>query len=82
MLSWPGQQLRLSLGRRRLLRTIAASHLHDPPALAAASRRIEFSWIRDDRSRVGLDPLAMAGVQRALIIARTNEGQMGTAGAW
>jgi len=52
------------------------------PSRLPPARRIEISWVRDDRSRVGLNYTEMAGVRRGLVIARTQQGQEGTAGAW
>ena len=43
---------------------------------------IEFSFIADNRNRANTPLSAMAGIQTALIVARTALGQVGTAGYW
>ncbi|KAG1667228.1 hypothetical protein FOA52_009793 [Chlamydomonas sp. UWO 241] len=42
----------------------------------------EISWIVDDRSRVDTPLTMMAGLRNTMIISRTIEGQVGTAGQW
>lgn len=42
----------------------------------------EISWIVDNRSREQTPLEMMAGLQNSMLIARTAEGQVGSAGAW
>lgn len=43
---------------------------------------LEMSWVVDDRARGDVDPTNMAGIQHSLVVARTAEGQRGSAGSW
>jgi hypothetical protein len=43
---------------------------------------IEIAWVVDDRNQANVNLTNMAGVQDSLIIARTEAGRQGTAGAW
>ncbi|GAX81123.1 hypothetical protein CEUSTIGMA_g8557.t1 [Chlamydomonas eustigma] len=42
----------------------------------------EMTWIVDDRSRINTSLTSMAGLQNTIIISRTLQGQVGTAGQW
>eukprot|EP00798_Chlamydomonas_sp_ICE-L_P018974 gene18974-25550_t len=43
---------------------------------------IEMSWIVDDRNRYNVQYSQMAGVTNSIVVARTSQGQAGTAGQW
>eukprot|EP00798_Chlamydomonas_sp_ICE-L_P008885 gene8886-3764_t len=43
---------------------------------------VELSWIEDDRNRYDVGYDEMAGIASSIIIARTAEGRIGTAGRW
>ncbi len=43
---------------------------------------LEFTWIVDDRPRPGTELASMAGVQNALVLARTNVSRTGTLDIW
>lgn len=42
---------------------------------------LEMSWVVDDRTR-DVEPGLMAGIQNALVVARTAQGMRGSAGQW
>jgi hypothetical protein len=47
-----------------------------------AGANLEFTWIVDERPRPGTNLTAMAGIQNALVLARSQQSQIGTLNVW
>jgi hypothetical protein len=52
------------------------------PRSPAPGANLEFTWIVDERPRPGTNLTSMAGIQNALVLARSQQSQIGTLNVW
>ncbi|KAG1658049.1 hypothetical protein FOA52_004208 [Chlamydomonas sp. UWO 241] len=60
----------------------AGSRSHKTIGQETVGAAFEMTWVVDDRPRTGIEATMMAGLRNALLVARSDEGSVGSAGAW